>query len=121
MAKGQWFILSAVVASFVFLTLSTFFRGYYIIDTSSIPLCDEDFIMWNIVSELNKTITQYATSDGELAEYLDKLINLAEENYRSLGYYVDINITSPVHLSGTSFKILIKTHQMIIEKDITLP
>ncbi|MCD6381480.1 MAG: hypothetical protein J7L43_00690 [Candidatus Aenigmarchaeota archaeon] len=120
MLKGQWFLISAVVASFLFLTLSTFFRGYYIVDTAKVPRYNEEFIAWNIVGELNRTISKYSTATN-LEENLNWIIKFLEEKYRKFGYYVDVNITSPVSPSGTSFIILVKTDRAMIRKCITLP
>lgn len=119
--KGQWFILSAVAVSFIFLSLSTFFREYYNIDTSAAVFYDEDFVVLNIISELNKTLTRYYTSDSELEKNLKTLIEAAENGFGKLGYFVDITILSPIQPTNTKFLIEVKTHRMAIRRIVTLP
>ena len=119
--KGQWYIISAVVVSAILLVISTYFRGYYTIDPSVVALYNEDFIMINIISELNKTIAYSCPDEDKLEENLNRFINFAEEKYRNLGYFVDINITSRIDCTSTSFSIVIKTDRMQITKTISLP
>jgi hypothetical protein len=52
--KGQWFIVSAIIASAALLALSFVFRGYFVTDTSLVQLNDESFYFENIKASIEE-------------------------------------------------------------------
>lgn len=99
--KGQWFLISAVIVTGVFLTISFLLKSYYYTDTSKIAVTDEDYYFRNIVYELNKTI---------LSSYnLDEFISFAEKSMAEKGYLLKIE-----NLGGKRFRINLTSERMSI-------
>ena len=61
-SKGQWFFISAVIASGIFLSISVIFKDYFAVDSSA-ALSDEDFYFssdtnsqWLTIEDLRKML-----------------------------------------------------------------
>ncbi len=112
-------MISAVIASAVFLTLSIFFREYHTIDTSVPVLYNEDFIFLNVVTELNRTIIMSCNLGRNLSYDVDQFINFAETKVKSLGYNLKINVIS-LDCSSSLFNISLSTDRMNITESVRL-
>ena len=53
--KGQWFLISAVIASSVFLVISVAMRNYHALDTSAASRRNEDFYFMQVEQGLIET------------------------------------------------------------------
>jgi len=103
--KGQWFLISAVIMSSIFLTISIFLKGYYHVDTSKVALTDEDYYFRNIVEELNKTLKN--------SYNVDEFIFFVEQKMAERGYLLKIN-----ELGSNKFEINLTSERMSIYRII---
>ena len=60
--KGQWFIISAVVASSVFLGISMLLRDYFIIDSSTSATINTEHYFYNVNRELDNIVSHTPAS-----------------------------------------------------------
>lgn len=115
--KGQWFIISAVIASGVFLAISVLFRDYFLVDSSTIAAVNENFYFKNIDQQLG----QLAFLDGgcsDLAKYNQNYLEFkefAQKKMASIGYflYIDKNGGCPA-----TFSLLIASERAVIHKNV---
>lgn len=89
--KGQWFIVSAVMATGVFLVISMLFRSYTVIDTSESARVSEDYYFNNVKEQFGAVVTasDCTNMDTNLREYRA----FAEREINSLGYRLFLNYT----------------------------
>ncbi|MBI2972120.1 MAG: hypothetical protein HYY37_06900 [Candidatus Aenigmarchaeota archaeon] len=95
--KGQWFLISAVVASGAFLAISLFFRGYFSASPEKVALADEDYYLWMIKDGMKKTI-DISCSQGGLTlterqnaeRNLNEFIQESKNSLAALGYVVEV-------------------------------
>ncbi|MFC2142912.1 hypothetical protein ACFLQN_00775 [Candidatus Aenigmatarchaeota archaeon] len=87
--KGQWFIISAVVASGAFLAISVLFRGYFILDSNIISQMDEDFYFQNIKQELYRIEGMQGDCERNVVEFAE----FAKQSMAKKGYYLFVNYT----------------------------
>src|SRR3989344_2015384 len=52
--KGQWFLISAVIASSIFLTISFALKSFFSVDTSAAALYDEHYYFFDIKYNLKE-------------------------------------------------------------------
>jgi hypothetical protein len=118
--KGQWFIISAVIASATFVTISMLYSGYFYADSSKIAKINEDFFFNNIVYELNNTLG-YSANDYDFQKNLMEFVPYAEQKALEKGYYLKIENTGPPIISGTNFIITMSSSNMNITRAIKIP
>lgn len=90
MGKGQWFILSAVIVSGAFLTISVLFRSFFSVDTSDIAMLDHDVLLSSIKDGMRKTIEESEPLCGILERNLDEFKYFSMEKMSEKGYILDI-------------------------------
>lgn len=120
MAKGQWFLLSAVIASATFLSISLMYKGYLSIDSSDAAKANEDFFFMNIVSELNRTVS-YSVGDADLYWNFVDFQSYASQKAMNSGYMLTIANKTPMSKSGTDFSINLSSHTMNITRNLRFP
>ncbi len=96
-SKGQWFIISAVIASGAFLIISVIFRGYFATDTGKVALTDENYYFFSIKSGLNQTISISCSQGSNPAETrsiternLREFVQFSKDNLAKIGYIAEI-------------------------------
>lgn len=117
--KGQWFIISAVVASGVFLVISSLFQGYFAVDPDRVAQINEDFYFNNIKYELEKldAIKDCGTFDRQFNEFT----HLVKSRLAGAGYYVFVNKTTGCAPSSiTTFGILAASEKAVIYENVNL-
>jgi hypothetical protein len=120
MAKGQWFILSAVIASAAFLSISLMYRGYFSIDTSSLAKVNEDFFFLNALEELNKTVS-FSSSDAQLSENFRDYSEFITEKALGYGYSMTIANLSSLSILGTDYKLTLLSSKMNMSRVVHYP
>jgi hypothetical protein len=85
--KGQWFLISAVVATGVFLAISTLFKSYLVIDTAGVARTNEDFYFHNIDDQFNALAARTNCDDRVMREFRA----FVEREMGNLGYLVYMN------------------------------
>lgn len=118
--KGQWFIISAVLASATFLAISILFKGYFSLDSSRLANIDDDFFLFNVISQLNTT-AKYSSDTAEFRMDVEDFIAYAEKKAIEKGYFLFIRNTSAMNPGGTNFIISIATQNMNITRAIRIP
>ena len=116
--KGQWFIISAVIASGVFLTMSVLFRDYFLVDSSVVASVNEDFYFRNVKNQID-SLRYLDGGCSESAVYnqnYKELKYLAETKMASIGYFLFIDEISgcPNHKYG----IILASEKMVISENI---
>jgi hypothetical protein len=118
--KGQWFLLSAVIASATFLTISIMFKGYFSMDSSRIANIDDDFFFGNVVKELNSSM-KYSSDPDEVRKDVEDFAEYAKEKALERGCFLVIRNTSAISPAGTNFIISMASEDMNITKAVRLP
>lgn len=70
-SKGQWFIISAVIAVGAFLSISLVMKDFFVVDTSDVARIDEDFHFWNVQEQFSAAVVRSdcASLDNNIKEY----------------------------------------------------
>lgn len=93
--KGQWFFISAVIASGIFLSISVIFKDYFAVDSSPV-LSDEDFYFSNIKDGL---VTAIKSDPDCTGENLKEFVQFSTERTAQIGYM--LNVTKKNNLDCT--------------------
>ncbi|MBI4174014.1 MAG: hypothetical protein HY517_00070 [Candidatus Aenigmarchaeota archaeon] len=116
--KGQWFIISAVIASSIFLGMSFLLKDYFAVDTAAVGRVNSDFYFGNIENQLDNIVRNSVTSVANclnLTTSLDEFIALAERDLASRGYYAKIEYKvvqcSP---NVVNFDFIVASHDSIV-------
>ncbi len=117
--KGQWFIISAVVATSVFLSISMLLQNYFIVDSSSQARVNADYYFYNFLDQFNEA--RKVTTDGNctnLTTNLESLKNMVQNTLASKGLfmYFEYQIVPP-DCSGdedVNMDLVIATREQII-------
>ena len=89
--KGQWFIVSAVIATTALAVISGMFRDYFVVDASSIARYNEDYYLDNVESVLQRTIA-LSPCDG-LQVNIEEFLAFSESSLAELGYLLNADYT----------------------------
>jgi 5'(3')-deoxyribonucleotidase len=97
--KGQWFLISAVVASTVFFSISLMLEGYFASDSSEQASINKDFYFYNILEQVNNIVATTPTNIScvNLTTNLNEFKTVTERTLASKGYfsYLEYTITPP--------------------------
>lgn len=94
--KGQWFIISAVVASSVFLGISLLLKDYFVTDSSVPATANNDHYFSNINREFDQIISSTPTSPGNclnLTTRLDEFKALTGHEMAARGVLLSLQYT----------------------------
>jgi hypothetical protein len=115
--KGQWFLVSAVVVTGVFLVISGLFKTYSLVDTSSAARADEDFHFHNIKQQFSSVVasSSCADMDKNIREYRA----LAEREMNNFGYLFFMNYTiQDCNSKQVTLGLLIASHRFVIYENV---
>ncbi len=86
-AKGQWFIISAVVVSSVFFAISLLMKDYFLIDSSYFAGLNNDHYFYDVVQQFDKIVatTPSNVSCTNLTTRLNELKAVTEHELASRG------------------------------------
>jgi len=115
--KGQWFLVSAVMASSAFLLMSIFLKSYFVADSSKIAFYDENFYFQNIKKQM------YNAASQSNCTTMDKNLNEAAKYFREKmiesGYYVYIKpYDTNCLLKTTKLQLLVASDRMVVYENI---
>ncbi len=117
--KGQWFIISAVIASSIFLGISFLLKDYFVIDSASTARISNDFYFSNIEEQLNNIVAKTITTGGciNLTTALNEFITVAEKDLSSKGLFskMEYNIVQ-CDPNVVKFDFIVASHDEIIYK-----
>jgi len=119
--KGQWFLISAVIASGAFLTISFLFKSYFIADPAHVASANEDFYFHNIKQQAFHVINQSDCTDlAQLDKNFREFRAFVERGMGSLGYLVYMNYTM-VDCPAKKYDLglLLASERMIICQNVT--
>ncbi len=88
--KGQWFIISAVIASGVFLSISVLFRSFFSIDASDVAMLDQDVLLSSMKDGWLKAIEESEPECRQLQRNLDEFKHFNMDKMSEKGYIADI-------------------------------
>jgi hypothetical protein len=118
-SKGQWFIISAVMATGVFLAISGLFKTYNMIDTSENARMSEDYYFSNVREQFNSVVAQTpCTSDNTvLSRNLREFKAFSEKSMAEMGYLLYLNYSlTGCTVSGNG--ILLASSRMAICQNV---
>lgn len=124
--KGQWFLISAVIASSAFLALSLFFKDYFVLDTSSPAKINNDLYLYSISGQLDNIVSTSITNDPprciNLTTGIDEFKTLTERTLAPKGLFVFLNYTVLDCTTNNivAFDILVASHDEVIYNFTTL-
>lgn len=91
--KGQWFFISAVIASGIFLSISVAFRGYFSVD-NSVASVDENFYLSGIKDGIISSIKSDTDCTGK---NLDEFIHFAADRMERMGHLLNVTKKSALN------------------------
>lgn len=94
--KGQWFLISAVVATAVFVSIAGLLRDYFAADFVPVAIINEDFYFENIKEGLNATVIMSSANPpacAELEKNLTEYIYFTSKNMAKLGFLEEVSFT----------------------------
>ena len=89
--KGQWFLISAVIASGAFLAISILFNNYFVVDTSEPALIDEGFYFDSVKDGMERTID--LSDCTNMDRNLRSFVQFSEEKLTAIGYFLHVEYT----------------------------
>ena len=112
--KGQWFIISAVVLSGVFLSLSVLFKTYSKIDIKQ-TATETDFYFWNIKEGLQATL--YSGCSEQKFQEFEKIV---KERLEKNGIFVFLNYTGKYDCltKNSEFGIMLATDNEVLYQNV---
>ena len=116
--KGQWFIISAVVASSVFLGISMLLKDYFVVDSSVSATMNNDHYFYSISNELGNIVANTPTSPGDclnLTTRLDEFRALSQQEMAARGILLSLEY-SVVQCSPNrvNFDVLMASNNEVI-------
>lgn len=87
-SKGQWFLISAVIAVSAFLSISIVLKDFFVIDSSVTARNREDQYMWNIKEQFENVVEK--SSCTEMDANLNEYMNFVKNRLWESGYLVYI-------------------------------
>jgi hypothetical protein len=91
MSKGQWFMISAVIATGAFLSISLIMKDFFIIDASTTSRDREDFFLWDLNEQFDRVVSQSPCAD--LDKNLDEFNTFSKRHLWESGYLIHIQYT----------------------------
>lgn len=120
--RGQWFLVSAVVASAALLFISTLATEFFVVDLSLFPKIDEPYVFENVVRNLNETVVNYVLlSPKERALRIKEYIEFVSEKLGARGYYLEIVNETSLESIPIRFKITLLSERANITKTVIFP
>ncbi len=95
--KGQWFLISAVIASGAFLAISLLFNNYFVVDVSEPALIEEDYYFSMVKGGMNRTIwLSNCTINGGITNMernLRAFSEFSKDELAKVGYFLHVEYT----------------------------
>jgi hypothetical protein len=91
-SKGQWFIISAVVISGVFVIISSMLRVSFGIDASDVARRNEHFYFNNIKEQVGN-VELRCQQGSDFAKDLSEFLYFSQKSMESKGYFFFMNYT----------------------------
>jgi len=116
--KGQWFLISAIIASSIFLTISFSLKSFFSVDTSASALYDEHYYFFDIKDNVNKIKDNSgcnAQNNGltEEENNLREYLSLTKESMAEKGYLFFGNVTGDC-FSGYKIGLLLASEKFAL-------
>ena len=116
-SKGQWFLVSAVMVSGVFLSISGLFKTYALVDTSETARTNEDFYFNIIKQQFNAVVA------GSDCSNMDRNIRgfraFAEREMNNIGYrfYLTYTISSCAS-KAVDLGLLVASNRLVVYENV---
>ncbi|MFA4819336.1 MAG: hypothetical protein WC613_00075 [Candidatus Aenigmatarchaeota archaeon] len=124
--KGQWFIISAVIISSVFLGISLLLKDYFVVDPSSPARISNDIYFNSITKQLDNIIKNTVTDDNPTCRNLStnlKELNATAWNIlapKGIFFYMKYNINDCDVTNNVSLDFLVASQDGLIYNFTTL-
>ena len=116
--KGQWFIISAVVASSVFLGISMLLKDYFVVDSSVSAAMNNDYYFYNINNELSNIVANTPTSPSDclnMTTRLDEFKVLSQQEMAARGILLNLQyVVVQCSPNRVNFNILVASNSEVI-------
>lgn len=115
--KGQWFIISAVMISGVFLVISSMMRISFGVDASDVGRRNEYFYFNNILEQQGNVEAKCMSGEGDFARDMGEFERFSRQFAESRGYFFFMNYT----ISGCdaqSFGLMIASEKGMLYRNV---
>lgn len=122
--RGQWFIISAVVASSIFLGMSFLLKDYFAVNSAETARVNNAFYFNSIQEQLDNVVRNTVTHTNcmNLTTNLAELKWLAEKELAARGIFARVEYnpsmivcnTNPPTESAVKFDFIVASHDQII-------
>lgn len=89
-SKGQWFLVSAVIATGAFLAFSVLFKDYFAVDVSRAVMVDEDYYFRSVKDGLQKTAAVSCPDNRAFRRNAAAFAEFTKERLAEKGYLLTI-------------------------------
>lgn len=114
--KGQWFLISAVVATSVFLAISFMFKSYFIADSTTVAKMNEDYYFNDIRQQFQNVVmnSNCANTDENAREFRA----LTEKEMGNLGYLLFLNYSIDCNAKEYTLGLLLASENAIFCQNV---
>ena len=116
--KGQWFIISAVIASSIFLGMSLLLKDYFVIDSAATSRTNNDFYFNSIEEQLNNIVRNTVTNVSNcinLTTNLEEFRTIAEKDLAAKAMFAKIEYKIiQCNPNIVKFDFIVASHDEII-------
>ncbi|MBI3190443.1 hypothetical protein HYZ41_01935 [archaeon] len=118
--KGQWFLISAVVATTIFLVISGLFKSYFVADSSLIARSNEGFYFHNIEQQINNSI--YQPDCTMMERSLREFRSFVQKEIEKFGYvaFVNYSYVCEPGIRTVTPGIFVSSERMILCKNVDI-
>ncbi|MBI4162254.1 MAG: hypothetical protein HY513_01105 [Candidatus Aenigmarchaeota archaeon] len=110
--KGQWFLISTVIAVGAFLSISVYFRDYFALDSAEVLRANEEYHFYDIRQQFDNVVAQSDCINLDIN--LKEFEVFSEKSMAELGYFLYINHKINSCSSGAVKSV---TKQMVLASD----
>ncbi len=116
--KGQWFLISAVMAASAFLLISALFKAYFVVDSSNVARTDEDFYFTNVWQQIGNSAVQNPGNCQQLDASLREFKAFADTEVSRMGYLFFLNYTYTCPPASVSPGLMVASDRMIVCRNV---
>ena len=112
--KGQWFLISAVIAVGAFLSISIFFRDYFVFDTTYTIRINEETYFSSLKMQFDAVVAQSTCTN--LDANLKEFEYFAQKKMAEIGYFLYLDHT--INGCIATKKIVLASERAVLNEGI---
>ena len=90
--KGQWFLISAVIAVGAFLAISFVMKDFFLVDASDTARLSDNYYYWNVQDQFYEVVSQSQCGPGNsiMDSNLQEFISFSRSDLARKGYFLHV-------------------------------